>query len=84
MSILRLDNEGKYSRIGGTALGGATLLGLIRSTIREGDFKKIVNSIQDLKSSNLDMMLSTLSEFVDEESVENMVYTPFSKLKDFS
>jgi pantothenate kinase len=84
VSILRLDSNGLYQRIGGSALGGATLIGLIRNVVKEGDFQKITSLIQDIQNSDLDTTLGQLLRLSEKSLDDSLIYSPMTKIDQYS
>ena len=81
VSIIKIDSKNEFSRIGGTALGGATLLGLSNLLIGTNDFKEIQALCEEGDNSKVDTMFNELSEFgTEQELPTGLVACTFGKI----
>jgi len=60
VSILRVDNEKEYTRVGGSSLGGGTFLGLCRALTGCSSFQEALSLAHKGKGSKVDLLVNDI------------------------
>ena len=60
MSLIKVNDFNSYERVGGTMIGGGTLLGLSNLLTGVRDFDQIIQMAQSGANANVDMLVSDI------------------------
>ncbi len=81
VSILKVSCPYKYERIGGTLMGGGTLIGLSKLIFGIDNFEEILQLASKGKYENVDLTKKDLKEFKDNS--DNMSVSSLGKIHEF-
>lgn len=84
VSILKVSSVEKYERVGGTLMGGGTLIGLSKLIIGVDDYDKIIELSSKGNNENVDLTKKDiLKENEENKSSENEVISSLGKIHEY-
>ena len=83
VSILKVSSGEKYERVGGTLMGGGTLIGLSKLIIGIDDYDKILELASRGNYENVDITKKDLIKEKDDENSENNIIGCLGKVQDY-
>ena len=83
VSILKISSQEKYERVGGTLMGGGTLIGLSKLIIGIDDYDEIVELASKGNNENIDLTKKDLLKENEELKEENDIISALGKVHQF-
>jgi len=81
-ALVNVRTDGKVEHVGGTGVGGGTIIGLANRLIKISDYEHIIELAQKGKLSEVDLMINDISETDISFIKKNMTASNFAKVSE--